>query len=108
MLAAAACCDTTVYYSCCYHVLSSAAAVYSMSTNGSSILYYTDGSNITRVELDSNVSSAVTVITTTTSPPYSIDCNSCDSKLYWASQIDRTINRGTPTLNDNEVVSQSS
>ena len=73
-------------------------------------LYYTILMVVTllSVELDSNVSSAVTVITTTTSPPYSIDCNSCDSKLYWASQIDRTINRGTPTLNDNEVVSQSS
>ena len=83
----------------------SGPAVYSMS--GGSILYYTDGSKINRVDNSSN--SGVTVITTPpANSPYSIDCNSCDNKLYWASQADSTINRGTPSLNDNEVVSTCS
>lgn len=85
-----------------YMFLISGPAVYAMSGPGS-ILYYTDGSKINRVDNSSN--NGVTVITTPSGRPYSIDCNSCDNKLYWANQADRTINRGTPSLNDNEVVS---
>ena len=39
-----------------------------------------------------------------TESPSSIDCNSCDNRIYWASPIDKTIKRGYPNGNNNEVV----
>lgn len=68
------------------------------------VLYFTNNSYISKLE---NSLSSVVLRTqaTTNDNALSIDCNSCDGKIYWASPEEGAIKRGIPMDDDSiEVV----